>query len=97
MSNDAITYKIVRSDNSTVAENLTATDFTDNKIDNLGRYWYTVFATNKYGYSETLSPSAVLGKALLPPLVQDFSDENVFWSQWNAVDNNKDNYSWILM
>lgn len=96
LSNDAITYKIVRSDNSTVAENLTATDFTDNKIDNLGRYWYTVFATNKYGHSETLSPSAVLGKALLPPLVQDFSDENVFWSQWNAVDNNKDNYSWMF-
>lgn len=96
LSSDAITYKIVRSDNITICDNINSTNFTDNNIDELNRYSYFIFATNKYGTSKTKSNSIVAGKAILPPVLQDFTNTNVFWSQWSIIDNNKDDYSWLF-
>lgn len=93
-SSEGLSYSIFRNDDDSkpIAEHLTEPFFTDDKIDVLRGYYYTVVAKNKYGSSKAISEWVIVGSALRLPLKETFDDG--FDQKWRVWDANNDNYSW---
>lgn len=91
-----VTYKITRNpDGVVLAENLKECTFTDNTIEKVGKYTYTVQAMNADSQSETSTSEAkVIGPVYTIPYSFDFTDADAPDS-WTIVDGNNDGYTWI--
>lgn len=90
----SLTFEITRSDGVTVATECRDTEFTDNTIETLARYSYTVKARNIGGESLEIQTDAVVcGPAIALPTTFTFADENEF-SLWETIDGNGDETSW---
>lgn len=91
-----LTYKVTRaSDGTVLAENLTDTTFTDESIVELGRYQYSVTASNADGVAEsTLTGYIVNGPARDLPLAIDFTNEEESWL-WSIADADMDGQTYF--
>lgn len=89
-----LTYEIVRSDGVTVAADCKETEYTDNSIETLGRYCYTVKAKCVGGESlEVTSNDAVCGPAVTVPTTFGFASQAEF-NLWTVIDGNGNGISW---
>jgi len=92
-------YSVTRlPDNVVVADQLTATSFSETMPTLMARYSYEVVAYNgpdKAGISAT-TQELIYGDGFVPPYIQTFEDENSL-EYFNIVDNNEDYNSWQLL
>ena len=92
---DMLRYDVIRyPDEKLVASDLSATEFTDETIDALGRYYYTVTVKNDAGTAEAVSSnSLVMGPALDVPCNMELltSDE---LDTWTIIDADGNGHSW---
>lgn len=81
-------YDVVRNPGeTTVAENLSATEWMEPGVETSGTWTYSVTAHNSIGTSDaTVSDPVILGPKLGAPYVCEFDD----LGQWTAVDRNPD-------
>lgn len=93
---EKVTYRIVRNDNTVVAENLTEPKFTDSKFARLLNYAYTVYAVNATGETGAESASAIIGPAVELPLDQTFENAAQVLNRWTTIDANNDTFSWMV-
>lgn len=89
-------YDIFRlPDNVLVAENLEATEFTDN-IKRLLRYSYRVTAKNEVGGSSVTTDEFIAGKPVTVfPVDETFDNPTATLLKWVALDNNHDGLTWM--
>lgn len=97
----ALTYRIVRSDGTVVAESATGTSFTDNSVSYPAKgqdaYWYLITPyTGKlkgaYAQSETL----LFGTPYPAPATETFANAGMGLYPWIAQSSTAVNYSWTL-
>lgn len=92
-------YEISRlPDNIIVANNVTATSYTDNTIaqGQLGKYSYKVMAKTNIGDSESaISNTIIIGSAFQVPYSYTFDSEETF-DLWTIIDVNNDSKTWRL-
>lgn len=90
-----LTYDVVRyPDETTVAKDITKTQYIETSIEVLGKYQYSIIAKTAEGSSaEVLSNTAVLGPAMTIPCEFLFEDKNSM-DLWTIVDANGNGLSW---
>ena len=92
----SVTYRVVRNDNTVVADNLTEPKVTDSKFARVLNYSYTIYAVNAIGETGAESPSFIIGPAIELPLDQTFENAAQVANRWTAIDANNDTYSWMF-
>lgn len=91
-----VSYRVVRNDNTVVADNLTEPTVTDSNFARLLNYYYTIYSINEEGESEAYSPSFIVGPAMELPLDQTFENPAQVQNRWTMLDGNADTFSWML-
>lgn len=91
-----VSYRVVRNDNTVVAENTKELTITDQVTGKPRACFYTIYANNIAGQGgHTVSDTLVLGPKNTLPFTCDFSkDEDA--SQWMAIDADGDGNTWKL-
>lgn len=95
LDSSTLCYKVTRMPDETVlASNLDALEYTDASIDTLGSYYYVVQAMNADGDGdEARTADIYAGARANLPYRCDFESKAVFVS-WFVVDNNNDGSTW---
>lgn len=95
LDSSTLCYKVTRMPDETVlASNLDALEYTDASIDTLGSYYYVVQAMNADGDGdEARTADIYAGARANLPYRCDFESKAVFAS-WFVVDNNNDGSTW---
>lgn len=87
---ETLTYKIVRQpDNTVLAEQLSATTYTDENVTEYSNYTYQIIALNAHGEGgSALSSTVSLGESIHLPFTSTFLTEEDFnlWSVYNRDD-----------
>lgn len=93
----SLKYKITRMpDQTVVAENISATSYTDNSIVNIGVYSYTVTAVTDKGTGEAATSNSILfGDSMTIPWKETFENEESVMAVWSTINNDNDGYQWL--
>ncbi|MBD5175539.1 MAG: T9SS type A sorting domain-containing protein [Bacteroidales bacterium] len=94
----SVKYKIIRRPtNNVVADGLTETTFTDNKINRTLAYYYDVIAYNEIGEAPAaVTGTRILGPAFECPFEENFDDNGAVQNKWLMIDGNNDMSTWML-
>lgn len=95
LDTSTLRYKVTRMPDETVmADNLEALEFTDASLDTLGSYYYVVQAKNADGEGdEARSADIYAGSRASLPYSCNFESKAIFTS-WFVIDNNNDGSTW---
>lgn len=91
-----VTYRVVRNDNTVVADGITEPTFTDTKFVRLLNYNYTVYSVNDEGETAAESPYFIIGPAMELPLDQTFENAPQVRNRWTVIDGNSDTFTWMF-